>query len=32
MARVIGGKVDEEGKALENENGLQIITDKSKLS
>lgn len=32
IARVIGGKVDEEGKALENENGLQIITDKSKLS
>ena len=32
MARVIGGKVDEEGKAIESENGLQIITDKEKLT
>ena len=31
LARVIGGKVDKEGKALENEDGLQITTDKSKL-
>ena len=32
MARVIGEKVDEEGKALHSNNGLQVITDKSNLS
>ncbi len=32
LARVIGGKIDEEGKALENENGLNIITDRARLS
>ena len=32
LARVIGGKIDEEGKALEDENGLNIITDRARLS
>ena len=32
LARVIGGKVDDEGKAVESENGLHIITDKDKLT
>jgi len=32
MARVIGEKVDEEGKAFHSNNGLQVITDKSNLS
>jgi hypothetical protein len=32
MARVIGEKVDDEGKALQSDSGLQITTDKSNLS
>ena len=32
LALLIGGKVDEEGKAKESSDGLKIITDKSKLS
>jgi hypothetical protein len=32
LARVIGGKVEDEGKAVESENGLHIITDKDKLT
>lgn len=32
MARVIGEKVDNEGKALQSDSGLQITTDKSNLS
>ena len=31
LARVIGAKVDNEGKASESEDGLKIITEKSKL-
>ena len=32
LAMVLGEKVDEEGKVLENNNGLQITTEKSELS
>ncbi|OUM56188.1 glycoside hydrolase family 115 protein, partial [Piromyces sp. E2] len=32
IARVLGEKVDDEGKATDSENGLKVITDKSKLS
>jgi len=32
MARVIGEKVDNEGKAFQSDSGLQITTDKSNLS